>query len=66
MEEKDVETKRLQDEVEQARRRQTEATEALVNVTTKAVQHSKMNEIFEHEQDEENEQSSNGNVSKRH
>lgn len=63
VEEKDEQTKQLQQEVELARQRQLEATQALMNVTTKAVEHSKMNNVFDEEEDEQG--SNGGNFSER-
>lgn len=37
----------MQEEVEEARRRQTEAQEALMSATTEAMRHNRMHNVFE-------------------
>lgn len=64
VDEKDRKTKELQSEVEAAREREMEATNALLTATTAAVKHNKAHSVFEHtEQDgDENNDHENGDI----
>lgn len=64
--EKDEETKRLQMEVEEARRQQEAASEALVRASSDAMRHNRMHNVFETQDhgEENDEQVPNGSVGK--
>lgn len=63
VDDKDRKTRELQSEVEAARQRELEATNALLSATTQATKHNKENSVFEHtEQDVEENDHENGDI----
>uniref|UniRef100_A0A915KB20 FERM domain-containing protein n=1 Tax=Romanomermis culicivorax TaxID=13658 RepID=A0A915KB20_ROMCU len=63
VDDKDRKTRELQSEVEAARQRELEATSALLSATTQATKHNKENSVFEHtEQDVEENDHENGDI----